>query len=293
MTGWWPMSSDATETINQTIAALLPGFRSAKRRVLLTLLGVALIPVVLFILFPPVKDQFLYPLAVLGITAIPLVLFPSQIRRAHERALMPVLARAVGLTHQKGEAGLHTVFKGLANAQQFSADDVLSGQIGTRTFHCAEVRSSFVGLFLAFPVTPDLPDFRLIVALHTHVPFQDPAFDSIRRYDGPFYVLSPAGVGHPDQEALGGYLQCLMALGDLIPPFGRLEEAVATGGVLKLALACPGDFFRLSGLFPGEDQLTLDLKAAMTELGLPFRLAEALIEAEARYMATKGPSNEQ
>jgi hypothetical protein len=83
-----------------------------------------------------------------------------------------------------------------------------------------------------------------------------------------------------EPPALSAVIEILTRIEDHVGSGAELYAATSNGEETHIALSHRRNLFRLGGLFPDENELFADVRAAMQDLTLPLKLAQALISAE-------------
>ena len=79
----------------------------------------------------------------------------------------------------------------------------------------------------------------------------------------------------------------LTRIEDHVGSGAELYAATSNGEEMHIALSHKRNLFHLGGLFPDENQLFRDVRAAMQDLTVPLTLAKLLIEAEQAALAKR------
>ncbi len=220
--------------------------------------------------------------------------------RKQEAQVMPILARAIGLGYSKDAKGfVKALPKRLLPARGIRAgEDHVHGAIGAHAIQMAEVnvetggknsRTLFKGIVAQFPNRTSMPAFFVALEDKTRPGF---FFGGDLSTEGLFHLRTVTGNGGrsygvwtswsklEEPAALSAVVEILTRIEDHIGPGAELYAATSNGAEMHVALSHKRNLFHLGGLFPDENQLFRDVRAAMQDLTVPLTLAKALIEAE-------------
>ena len=220
--------------------------------------------------------------------------------RRQEAQVMPILARTIGLEYSKDAK---TFVKGLPNRLLPSrgiraGEDHVHGSIGSHAIQMAEVNvetggknshTLFKGIVAQFPNRTAMPAFFIALADKTRPGF---FFGGDLSTEGLYHLRNVTGNGgrsygvwtswnqQKDPPALAQVVAILTRIEDHVGPGAELYAATSNGEEMHIALTHKRNLFHLGGLFPDENQLFRDVRAAMQDLTVPLTLAKLLIEAE-------------
>ena len=88
-----------------------------------------------------------------------------------------------------------------------------------------------------------------------------------------------------EPPALSAVVDVLTRIENHVGYGAELYAATSNGEEIHVALSHKRNLFRVGGLFPNEDEVFQDVRAAMQDLTVPLTLAKALIEAEEAAVA--------
>jgi hypothetical protein len=223
----------------------------------------------------------------------------KQTSRAHEAALMPIIAGTFGLSHQKnGKAFLRAApspFLPMGGVQ--AADDVLTGRLAGQVFTWAEVetetggknsRTLFHGLLLEVPA-PGTPKLLAAPEEHTRPGMVFRADVDVQglRWLGRDPGGGPGGTEvfstDGDPSLTGPQVADLMArllrLGG--PVGGSFFAACFTGRALWLAISHDRELFAIGGVVSDEHTLMADIRRAAQDFRGPMEIAGRAMEVAA------------
>lgn len=228
----------------------------------------------------------------------------STVRR-QEAQVMPILARAIGLGYSKDAGGfVKALPKRLLPERGIRAgEDHVHGAIGAHAIQMAEVnvetggknsRTLFKGIVAQFPNRAAMPAFFVALEDKTRPGM---FFGGDLSTEGLFHLRTVTGNGGrsygvwtswsklEEPPALAAVVGILTRIEDHIGPGAELYAATSNGEEMHIALSHKRNLFHLGGLFPDENQLFRDVRAAMQDLTVPLTLAKLLIEAEETAVA--------
>lgn len=230
----------------------------------------------------------------------------TEVRKKHERALLPVISESFGLIHRKSPAGffesLPEVF--LPKGGVRTADDQMSGRLADRRFTFTEVkvatggkrsRTLFRGVVTETETGRLLPPFViastsetkgfLFLKANVHVAGMD-WHHGVTAPDGTFYGLwSRPDTGVDGMAGMSAFLDRMVAIGPEVLGDSRLYSVACTGTSILVALGHSRDFFRIGGLLADEQTIMSDIRAAASEFSQPVRLVTEILRAEAALTA--------
>lgn len=220
--------------------------------------------------------------------------------RKQEAQVMPILARAIGLTYSKdAKAFVKALPKRLLPERGIRAgEDHVHGSIGAHAIQMAEVnvetggknsRTLFKGIVAQFPNRTSMPAFFVALedktrpgvffggdlsteGLHQH--------STVTGNGGRRYGVWTSWSKLEEPPALSEVVGILTRIEDHVGSGAELYAATSNGVEMHVALSHKRNLFHLGGLFPDENQIFRDVRAAMQDLTVPLTLAKLLIEAE-------------
>lgn len=220
--------------------------------------------------------------------------------RKQEAQIMPILARTIGLTYSKNAKPFVTALpKRLLPARGIRAgEDHVHGSIGAHAIQMAEVnvetggknsRTLFKGIVAQFPNRTTMPAFFVALEDKTRPGFffgGDLSTEGLYQHStvtgngGRRYGVWTSWSKLEDPPALSEVVAILTRIEDHVGSGAELYAATSNGVEMHIALTHKRNLFHLGGLFPDENQLFRDVRAAMQDLTVPLTLAKLLIEAE-------------
>jgi hypothetical protein len=285
----------------QAISQLLPEMRAAQRSGWAMAIGGFLVLGALALFLVTREEDWV----TFGIfCAILAVMLPfwvaTDVRRKHERQILPVIARTFGLTHRKdpGEffSSLPPVF--IPRGGRRSADDQMSGRVADRWFRFTEVktetggkhsRTLFQGVVVEVENRHSLPPFVIASTRETkgflflrgnvHVEGMD-YHEGVTGPDGTYYGLwSPPDTGLDQLQGVTAFLQRMVNIGPEVLGTSKLYSVACTGNEVLVALAHSRDLFRIGGMFTDEQKVMADIRSAAAEFSHPVQLVAEVIRA--------------
>lgn len=220
--------------------------------------------------------------------------------RKQEAQIMPILARTIGLTYSKdAKPFVKALPKRLLPARGIRAgEDHVHGAIGAHAIQMAEVnvetggknsRTLFKGIVAQFPNRTAMPAFFVALEDKTRPGFffgGDLSTEGLYQHStvtgnsGRRYGVWTSWSKLEDPPALSNVVAILTRIEDHVGSGAELYAATSNGEEMHIALSHKRNLFHLGGLFPDENQLFRDVRAAMQDLTVPLTLAKLLIEAE-------------
>jgi hypothetical protein len=227
--------------------------------------------------------------------------------RKQEAQIMPILARAIGLNYSKdAKAFVKALPKRLLPARGVRAgEDHVHGSIGAHAIQMAEVnvetggknsRTLFKGIVAQFPNRAAMPAFFVALEDKTRPGFffgGDLSTEGLYQHStvtgngGRRYGVWTSWSKLEDPPALSEVVAILTRIEDHVGSGAELYAATSNGEEMHIALSHKRNLFHLGGLFPDENQLFRDVRAAMQDLTVPLTLAKLLIEAEETAVARR------
>lgn len=220
--------------------------------------------------------------------------------RRQEAQVMPILARAIGLEYSKdANAFVKALPKRLLPARGVRVgEDHVHGSIGAHAIQMAEVnvetggknsRTLFKGIVAQFPNRIAMPAFFIALEDKTRPGM---FFGGDLSTEGLHHLRTVTGNGGrnygvwtswsemEEPPTLSAVATILTRIEDHVGSGAELYAATSNGVEMHIALSHKRNLFHLGGLFPDENQLFRDVRAAMQDLTVPLTLAKLLIEAE-------------
>lgn len=220
--------------------------------------------------------------------------------RKQEAQVMPILARAIGLEYSKDAKPFAKALpKRLLPERGIRAgEDHVRGTIGAHAIQMAEVNvetggknstTLFKGIVAQFPNRTAMPAFFIALEDKTRPGFffggdlSTGGLHHLRNVTGNAGRSYGVWTSWSQQEeplALAQVVAILTRIEDHVGSGAELYAATSNGEEMHIALSLKRNLFHLGGLFPDENQLFADVRAAMQDLTVPLTLAKLLIEAE-------------
>lgn len=225
--------------------------------------------------------------------------------RKQQAQVMPILARAIGLTYSKdAKTFVKTLPKRLLPARGVrKGEDLVHGTIGAHAIQMAEVivetggkssRTLFKGIVAQFPNRTTMPAFFVAKEDNTRpgvffggdlsteglFPLRTATGNAGRRYG-----IWTSWSQQEELPALSDVVAVLTRIEDLVGPAAELYAATSNGVEMHVAMTYRRNLFHFGGLFPDENQVFRDVRDAMQDLTVPLTIAKALIQAEEAAVA--------
>ena len=220
--------------------------------------------------------------------------------RTQEAQVMPVLARSIGLGYSKDASRfVKSLPKRLLPERGIrSGEDHIQGTFGAHAIQMAEVlvetggknsRILFKGFVSQFPNRTKMPAFFVALEDKTRPGM---FFGGDLSTEGLHHLRTVTGNGGrsygvwtswsqmEEPPALSAVVAILTRIEDHVGSGAELYAATSNGEQIHIALSHKRNLFHLGGLFPDENQMFRDVRAAMQDLTVPLTLAKLLIEAE-------------
>ncbi len=295
---------DATTEVALAVRALLPGLRRqailATTIITLAITGAG-VAAVLFLNSGMDGDDRWKMAFFAGLAAFLVVgwTYRSTVRN-QEAQVMPVLARSIGLGYSKDAGAFVKALpkRLLPNRGIRGGEDHVEGTLGAHAIQMAEVlvetggknsRTLFKGLVAQFPNRTEMPAFFIALEDKTRPGI---FFGGELSTEGLHHLRTVTGNGGrsygiwtswsemKEPPALSAVIDILTRIENHVGSGAELYAATSNGVEMHIALSHKRNLFHLGGLFPDENQLFRDVRAAMQDLTVPLTLAKALIEAE-------------
>jgi hypothetical protein len=295
---------DASSEVALAVRALMPALkRQATLAVgIITLAIIAAAVAAMFSLSSGMDSEDRWKMALFaGIAAFFVVTWTYKWTvRKQEAQVMPILARAIGLNYSKdARPFVKTLPKRLLPARGVRAgEDHVHGTMGAHAIQMAEVnvetggknsRTLFKGIVAQFPNRTAMPAFFIALEDKTRPGFffgGDLSTEGLYQHStvtgngGRRYGVWTSWSKTEEPPALSEVVAILTRIEDHVGSGAELYAATSNGVEMHIALSHKRNLFHLGGLFPDENQLFRDVRAAMQDLTVPLTLAKLLIEAE-------------
>lgn len=293
--------TEAADPSGDALQAALPEIRRAKTNgIALSVLAIVVAFIVAWIATGLKKDAVVWSLMSLVVGAVMVGGIGSWVRGQHERAVMPIIAQAFGLSYQKS---LKTFYDRLPKnfiplGGRRSVDDMMSGTVADRRFSFAECKTEtggknsstlFRGVVLEAQSKPGMPEFIIASEKETkgflffkgHVQVDGMVMvHSMTGPDGQIYGLWATSEDPSRTKGLRMFMDKILALGPRVLGQSSLYSLVSTGSTYYVSLRHSRDLFKIGGMFASEAQVMTDIRAAATEFGYPVRLVTEILRAE-------------
>jgi hypothetical protein len=295
---------DASSEVALAVRALMPALkRQATLAVgIITLAIIAAAVAAMFSLSSGMDGEDRWKMALFaGIAAFFVVTWTYKWTvRKQEAQVMPILARAIGLNYSKdARPFVKSLPKRLLPARGVRAgEDHVHGTMGAHAIQMAEVnvetggknsRTLFKGIVAQFPNRTAMPAFFIALEDKTRPGFffgGDLSTEGLYQHStvtgngGRRYGVWTSWSKTEEPPALSEVVAILTRIEDHVGSGAELYAATSNGVEMHIALSHKRNLFHLGGLFPDENQLFRDVRAAMQDLTVPLTLAKLLIEAE-------------
>jgi hypothetical protein len=292
---------DPAADVTTAVQALLPEMRQKSRKgwlliALTTVMTVGISYLVATTTESSGKGIVFFPaIGILLITAI-----VRRTCRAHESAVMPILARTVGLDFSKDAQAFDKSLPArlLPEGDLRMAEDLLSGTFGGRAIRLAEVkvetggknsRILFKGVVANFPNAVVMPPFFIAPEGQTGKSFWSRdrldvdglvRIRTVTGRSGLQYGVWASSLAVADNPALGAVLAILTDLEHRVGGDTKLFSATSNGEVTHVALSHERDLYKIGGLLMDQTKIFDDVQAAYRDLTVPLTIATQLMEAE-------------
>ena len=300
-----PASPDsATDEVALAVRALMPGLKR-QAMVAVSLITLAIVGgavAALLVLNSGMKGEDRWKMALMvgiGVFLVVTWIFKWTVRK-QEGQVMPILARAIGLNYAKdAKTFVKSLPRRLLPARGIrSGEDHVHGPLGAHAIQMAEVlvetggknsRTLFKGIVAQFPNRVAMPAFFVALEDKTRPGI---FFGGDLSTEGLHHLRTVTGNGGrsygvwtswtaiEEQPSLSAVVDILTRIEDHVGPGAELYAATSNGEEMHIALSHKRNLFHLGGLFPDENQLFRDVRAAMQDLTVPLTLAKTLIRAE-------------
>ncbi|MGL4319769.1 MAG: hypothetical protein ACRCS3_02815 [Paracoccaceae bacterium] len=297
--------SDPSEA---AIAAALPEIRQATKRGWALLIGALVITLVILVILAGsgIKEAAAYIITVfLGAFAVAGAV--SLTRAAHERAVMPIIAKAFSLQYEKSPKGFfETIPRALIPfGGRRSVDDLMSGQVAGRNFRFAECttatggknsRTLFKGVVLIVDARGGMPDIIIASEQDTkgflifpgRVNVDDMQLvHQVQEANGMTYGLWTASSQALQFTAARAFMDRILSAGPRILGSSTLCTVLSTSQQHCISLKHAHDLFKIGGMFAKEGRVISDIRHAATEIAHPIELVAEILRAEEALFAAK------
>ena len=228
-------------------------------------------------------------------------------RATHERAVMPIIAKAFSLQYEKLPKGFYeTIPKTLIPlGGRRSVDDMMSGQLAGRHFRFAECKTAtsgknsrtlFKGVVLILDARDGMPDVIIASEKDTkgflifpgRVNVDDMQLvHQVQAANGQTYGLWTASSQGLQITAAQSFMDMILAAGPRILGSSTLCTVLSTGQQHYISLKRQHDLFRVGGMFANETKVISDIRQAATEIAHPIELVAEILRAEEALFAAK------
>jgi hypothetical protein len=299
-----PPPPDASVEVAQALRNLMPGLHG-KARIALAVIAVSVVAggvIAVLSLGSGMDTEGRWKVAMFAVLCAFLACMAAVKwnRRAQEALVMPVVARAVGLTYSKdAKAFVKDLPTRLLPKRGIrSGEDLVQGRLGAHAIQMAEVkvetggknsRTLFQGIVAQFPNRVAMPAFFLALEDKTR-PGMFFGGDlvteglyhlrNVTSAEGLTYGIWTSWSAREEHPALTKVVGILTAIEAHVGPGARLYAATSDGTETHVALTHSRNLFRVGGLAPQESEIFADVRSAMQDLTVPLALAKALIGAE-------------
>ena len=296
-----PTPSEAVPDVTEVLQSLMPDLRRAQLYgwlMIAAVCGVACVGI--YLVATTVEKRALQTIVIgLALAAGLIFMIATHTRRSHERAIMPILAKTVGLSYQK-DASYYV--KGLPARllpdAHIKGEDYVHGTPGGRSIRMAEVtvetggknsRTLFKGIVANFRNSVAMPPFFIADEAETGTSFWfgnkldvDDLVEIrfITGETGQTYGVWASSMAVADHPALAAVLGVLTNLEYRIGGGAQLYSATSNGEEMYVALTHKRDLYRVGGLLAPAEEIMDHVTAAYRDLTLPLTIADRLMEAE-------------
>lgn len=303
-----PTPPDQSVEVAQAVRNLMPALQG-KARLALAVIVVAFVAAMIGVALSlnsdmDGEDRWKFAMfSALGGVLAAMGIFKWMIR-AQEALVMPVVAGAIGLTYAKeAKSFVRGLPKRLLPSRGIrTGEDHVRGSLGAHAIQMAEVnvetggknsRTLFRGIVAQFPNRVAMPAFYIALEDKTRPgiffggELDTEGLHHLRnvRHNGRSYGVWTSWSELAEPPALSAVVEILTRVEDHIGSGAELYAATSNGEEMHLALSHKRNLFRIGGLFPSENEVFADVRAAMQDLTMPLKLAQALITAEETAVA--------
>ena len=297
--------SDPSEA---ALSAALPEIRAATKSGWVQLFGAVVITAIILVALvaSEVTDPRGYFMTiVVGVLVVMGII--GMTRATHERAVMPIIAKAFSLQYEKLPDGFYkTIPKTLIPlGGRCSVDDMMSGQLAGRYFRFAECetatggknsRTLFKGVVLIVDARDGMPDVIIASEQDTkgflifpgRVKVDDMQLvHQVQAANGQTYGLWTASSQEMQITGVRAFMDTILAAGPRILGSSTLCTVMSTGQQHYISLKHERDLFRVGGMFANESQVISDIRRATTEIAHPIELVAEILRAEEALFTVK------
>jgi hypothetical protein len=297
--------SDPSEA---ALAAALPDIRAATKKGRTLLIGAVVITVIILVALVTtgVREPAGYGItAILGVLAVMGAI--GWTRATHERAVMPIIAKAFSLQYEKSPKGFYDMIPRalIPFGGRRSVDDMMSGQLAGRNFRFAECKTAtggknsrtlFKGVVLILDARDGMPDLVIASEKDTkgflifpgRVNVDDMQLvHQVQAADGQTYGLWTASSQAMQFSAVQTFMDMILAVGPRILGSSTLYTVLSTGQQHYISLKHQHDLFSVGGMFANETKVISDIRHAATEIAHPIELVAEILRAEEALFAAK------
>ncbi|THD85466.1 hypothetical protein E7811_07145 [Aliigemmobacter aestuarii] len=222
------------------------------------------------------------------------------VRNRQDSRVMPLLAGAIGLRHDKSARGFReSLPERLLPQHLIEVQDLLTGTAGGREIAFAEVKvetggknskTLFKGFVIRVPNVALMPAFFLAPLDEVKAAgfFGTPRLSStglvpLREIaiGGQRFGLFGSENTPPECPALDGVLQVLVSLPERIGRGVDIYAITSNREVMHVALSHQGDLFAIGGMLQSPEDIARRVARAFSELTIPVTLVGAVLDAEA------------
>ncbi len=305
------LRDSAAPDLTQALPALMPALRGKTNTGWAINIAIAVIALaVLAALVGSFQDHWQIILFIVGAAVVGFTSTAIWVRREHEKIVMPLLAKTIGMQYRKGDKSfLDTIPpRLLPKTSRRKVDDALTGSIGGRNIRMAEVKvetggknshTLFKGIVFNFPNLAPMPPFFLADQAKTrgwaifggNIRIDDLAQIDTRISNNRTYGVWASSASVVQDPALHGVLNVLTTLHADLGHDMQLFSASSDGQTMHIALSCKNDLFSIGGMFTPAGKLLPAIERAYRDLTIPLTLASRLLAAEAEAVKTTAGRN--
>ena len=294
-----------TDPATAALEAALPELRSIRRTG--WMISVASVAAAIAILFyiKGIEDNTGWIIGALMVGIFGVMQAFSWVRGRHERAVMPIIAQAFGLSYQKSPSyffdGLPKNFIPLGGSR--SVDDMMEGRIADRAFRFAECKTEtggddsstlFKGVVLEVKSAGTLPQFIIASEKETRGFL---FFKGRVQVDGMMLVHQSTGQdgqtyglwSHSETAGqmvgMRAFMEKIIELGPRVLGSSSLYSLNSTGGQYFVSIRHSRDLFRIGGLLSKDADVMRDIRTASSEFSQPIQLVSEILKAEQALLA--------
>jgi hypothetical protein len=302
-----PVSSEASTEVAAAVRDLMPGLRRLSTITIAlstASVGIAAVAAILF-LNSGMESEGRWKAALFSLLFGGIAVFQAfkwMIRR-QEALVMPVLASAVGFSYSKdAKSFVNALPKRLLPKGIKTGEDHVQGKLGAHAIQVAELkvetggknsRTLFKGIVAQFPNRAAMPAFFIALQDKTRPGIffgGDLSTDGLHHlrdvHSGArTYGIWTSWSQMEEPPALAAVVGVFTGIENHIGSGAELYAATSNGAEMHVALTHNRNLFRVGGLFPNENEIFADVRAAMQDLAVPLTLAKTLIEAEEMTVA--------